>query len=115
MKDLNLVEIAQELLTIHMDFPFRLKHPMQYNIGDFEMETFTQTWGNTSCGFEGIGGNAISSQRTYVFIPVTADENCFVYFGGRFGYEVSYSQDFIKDVYDRNIAGVKHKNKYLIK
>lgn len=115
MNELNLVKIARELLAIHEDFPFRLKNPMQWRIGDFEMETFTQTWGNTSGGFETIGGDAITEQRVYVFVPVSTDENCFVYFGGRFAYEVPFSQIFMTDIRDRKVAGLHHKSKYFSK
>ena len=113
MNELNLIQIAMDLLAIHEDFPFRLKNPMQCKISDFEMETFTQIWGNTSGGFESIGGDAMTEQRTYVFVPTSVDENCFVYFGGRFAYKVPYSKTFISDVKQRNVAGAHHYNKYL--
>lgn len=78
------------------------------------METFAQTWGNTSGGFEGIGGSAITEQRTYVFIPISpTDEYCQVYFGDRFAYSVPMSKKFLEDVKNRNVAGCKHKQIYL--
>lgn len=110
--ELNLVTIARELLAIHEEFPYHLKDYEKHNISDFEMETFTQTWGNTSGGFEGIGGSAMTSQRTYVFIPVTADEDCQIYFGGRFAYSVPLTNAFIEDVKNRHVKGLHHKSKY---
>ena len=108
---LDLVEIAMELLAIHKDIPYRFKN-RKNNIHNFEMETFTQMWGNTSGGFETIGGSAMTIQRTYVFIPINCDDNCIVYFGSRFAYSVPLSDTFIKDVRERKIAGCHHKDKY---
>lgn len=112
MSRLDLVGIAMDLLAIHKDIPYRFKN-RQNDIHNFEMETFTQMWGNTSGGFETIGGSAMTVQRTYVFIPVNCDDNCIVYFDGRFAYSVPYSDVFIKDVRERRIAGYHHKDKYL--
>ncbi len=111
MSRLDLVGIAMDLLAIHKDIPYRFNR--QNDIHNFEMETFTQMWGNTSGGFETIGGSAMTIQRTYVFIPVNCDDNCIVYFDGRFAYSVPYSDVFIKDVRERRIAGYHHKDKYL--
>ena len=110
---LNLVKMAKELLTIHEDFLFHSKH-IETNIEDFTMETFIQTWMNTSGGFEEIGGSAITEQRTYVFIPISpTDEYCQVYFGDRFAYSVPVLDVFLEDVRSQSVAGCKHKNKYI--
>ena len=113
MGELNLIQIARELLAIHEEFPYHLKNYDDNNINDFEMETFTQLWGNTSGGFESIGGAAMTTQRTYVFIPIVEDEDCQVYFGGAYAYSVPYSEEFEKDVRNHNVAGKYHKGKYL--
>ena len=44
MGELNLIQIARELLAIHEEFPYHLKNYDDNNINDFEMETFTQLW-----------------------------------------------------------------------
>ena len=74
MGELNLIQIARELLAIHEEFPYHLKNYDDSSIRDFVMETFTQLWGNTSGGFESMGGAAMTIQRTYVFIPTVNDE-----------------------------------------
>lgn len=93
---------------------FNLKDPRKNCVNDFELYTFEQTWGNTSGGFEGIGGRAMTNQRTYVFVPLTATENeeCLVFFGGRFAYHAPCNEIFMNDVRDQNIAGVSQKSKY---
>lgn len=112
MNELNLTQIAMELLKIHNNLPSRFKNA-ETKISDFKMETFTQTWGNTSGGFGGVGGCAITEQRVYVFLPVYCNENCFVYFGDRFAYSVSrHSKEFTDDVRNRRVAGVSYKGKY---
>lgn len=116
MNDLNLVDIAIELLQIDRNFHGHLKDPHNNRISDFELYTFEQTWGNTSGGFEGIGGSAMTNQRTYVFIPMTAteQEECLVFFGGRFAYHAPYSEIFINDVRNHNVVGMSKKAKYKI-
>lgn len=62
--------------------------------------------GNTSGGFESMGGSAMTTQRTYVFVPThTFDDKCFVYFGGSFAYTVPYSEEFMSDVINRSVKG----------
>lgn len=111
--DLSLIKMARELLSIQEEFPNRLSYPQKNKISDFEMETFTQIWGNTSGGFETIGGSITILQRTYVFIPVTAeDEACQVYFGGAYAYMAPYSKMFLEDVKNRCVKGMAHKAVY---
>ena len=110
---LNLATIAKELLIIQEDFRYYLIDPHKSRIDDFKMETFVQVWGNTSGGFEGFGGSAMTKQRTYVFIPCGINEDCYVYFGSRFGYSVPMSEKFKEDVKNHNVAGCNHREKYL--
>lgn len=113
--ELNLIEIAREVLAIHEEFPYHLKDMENHYIGDFEMETFTQIWGNTSGGFCSMGGCAMTTQRTYVFISQRADEKCQVYFGGRYAYSVPYSEAFMNDVKNHCVEGCGHQSKYVKK
>ena len=115
MSRLDLVDTAIELLAISQDIPYRLLKNKDKNLSDYKMETFTQIWGNTSGGFESIGGSSITEQRTYVFLPIYINDNCLVYFGGNFAYSVPCSDIFIKDVRERRIAGCRHKDKYVLK
>jgi hypothetical protein len=113
MGELNLRDMALELLLIDRNFTCYLKDPYHTRMEDFEFFTFEQTWGNTSGGFEGIGGCAMTNQRTYVFVPVyTEKEECLVFFGGRFAYHAPYCETFLEDVRNQRVAGVSKKSKY---
>ena len=83
-------------------------------ISDFELETFEQCWGNTSGGFEGMGGSATTNQRTYVLIPngITEDK-AFVFFGGRFAYKADFCKAFKEDLQRHQLVGVTNGNKYI--
>ena len=64
----KLTEMAREILSIEADLPFRLDYSDNSNptLDDFELHTFEQTWGSTALGFGGVGGQAITTARTYV-------------------------------------------------
>ena len=117
MGELDLESMAIDLLTIDTNFLYYVKNPMKTKIRDFEFYTFEQVWGNTSGGFECIGGDMMTSQRTYVFIPISFDndEKCIVFFGGKYAYSVPYSRDFMQDVVKNNVAGMSKRGKYLKK
>ena len=110
----KLTEMAREMLAIEADLPFRFsyKEKQQPTVDDFEVHIFEQVWGSTALGFGGMGGQAITTARTYVFVPVTCDQKCFVYFAGKFAYAVDYSEKFMKDVYDENMVAVYESDKY---
>ena len=112
----KLTEMARELLAIEADLPFRFKYKEKPypTIDDFELYTFEQVWGSTALGFGGIGGQAMTSARTYVFIPITCNQKCFVYFAGRFAYAVDYSEKFMGDVIAGNMKSVAMSNEYKV-
>lgn len=114
----KIVTMTRELLAIDADLPFRFdykSYPTEHpTVDDFELYTFTQTWGSTALGFSGVGGQVITEARTYVFIPQFVHQDCFVYFGSGFAYAVPYSEVFFKDVLNQNMQSVNHKGKYLI-
>lgn len=83
-------------------------------LDDFELHTFEQTWGSTALGFGGVGGQAMTTAITYVFIPIGVNQKCFVYFAGRFAYAVDYSEKFMKDVLGCNVASVYESGKYKV-
>lgn len=112
MNNLNLVQTAREILAINEDFLNHLNNPYIHSLADYQMENFVQNWGNTSGGFESIGGDSMTSQRTYVFIPFVDKEDCHVYFAGIYAYSVPMSDKFMEDVKNHNIKGLKHKNYY---
>ena len=109
-----LTTMARELLEIEEDLPYRFNYNIKPRliIDNFSLYTFEQVWGSTALGFGGIGGCAMTSARTYVFIPEVGDQKCFVYFGSRFAYAVDYSEEFFKDVLNHDMASVAESIKY---
>ena len=110
----KLTRMAREILAIEADLPYRFDYSNNSNptLDDFELYTFEQTWGSTALGFGGVGGQAITSATTYVFIPISINQKCFVYFAGRFAYAVDYSDKFMRDVLGCNVASVYEYGKY---
>jgi hypothetical protein len=110
---MNLRNMARELLLIEEDFRSHLTDSKNDDDYGFELHTFEQHWGNTTGGFEGFGGAAITTQNTYVIIPRYRDDDCLVYFGEKYAYSVPVSHKFLEDVMDKNVAGINsYKNKY---
>lgn len=111
----KITEMARDLLSIEADLPHRLNYAQKLRptLNDFEIYAFEQIWGSTALGFGGIGGQAITSAMTYVFIPISIEEKCFVYFAGRFAYAVPYSTVFIEDVMKHQMASVTQSCKYI--
>lgn len=110
----KITKMARSLLYIEEDLAQRLdystgEHP---TVNDFEIIIFEQTWGDTSLGFGGIGGQAITMAPTYVFIPNGVNQNYFVYFGARFAYDVPYSSVLWNDIRCHNMASVMRSGKY---
>lgn len=112
----NLTQMAKDILQIESDLPYRFNYkdyPQEHlTVNDFDIYIFQQIWGSTALGFGGIGGQAMTSAYTYVFIPVNVNQNCFVYFDGRFAYEAPYSDTFMEDVINHNMESVARKGKY---
>ena len=110
----KLTKMAREILSIEEDLQFRLDYSEKPHptLDDFELYTFEQVWGSTSLGFGGIGGSAITSARTYVFVPINCNQKCLVYFGGRFAYKAVYCEKFKEDLLNQNMASVDKAGKY---
>ena len=72
-------------------------------------------YGSTCGGFEGIGGSAMTVQRTWVFLPKIDNEDVHVYFDNRYAYSIPKgNKAFMKDLAKNSIAGVgEYKKKYL--
>lgn len=116
MNNFNLRDMAIEILRIDQQFYNNIIPLYQKGVRqcDYELKTFEQLWGNTSGGFEGVGGSAMTVQRTYVFIPKhDKDDMCLVFFGGSFAYAVPYSDKFMEDVKNENVSGKSGYRKYL--
>lgn len=110
----KLVGMAREILAIEADLPYRLDYDEKPKptIDDFELYTFNQIWGSTALGFGGVGGQAMTTARTYVFIPETCNQKCFVYFGGRFAYKADYCEAFKEDIRNNRMEPVSRAGKY---
>lgn len=110
----KLTGMAREILAIEADLPYRFDYSDNSNptLDDFVLHTFEQTWGSTALGFGGFGGQVMTSATTYVFIPIGVHQNCFVYFADRFAYAVDYSDKFMEDVLNCNVASVAKSGKY---
>lgn len=113
MGGLSLTEMAKELLIINEDLPWRF-NSADTKISDFELHNFNQIWGSTSLGFGGIGGQAITQARTYVFVPLIDDEQCYIYFAGRFAYSAPYCERLMNDIKGNCVAAVYEKGRYKV-
>lgn len=110
---LNLPSIAKELLQINEDYKFRLKDPIN-NSKDMELKMFPQIWESTYLGFNGIGGSAMTTAMTYVLLPtITNEEDCIVYFAGRFAYKAPLGKSFVEDVRRESVEDCAGRVKYL--
>ena len=112
----KLTDMARDILAIEADLAYRFDYSDNSNptLDDFELHTFEQTWGSTALGFGGVGGQAMTTAITYVFIPIGINQKCFVYFAGSFAYAVDYSDKFMKDVLGCNVAAVHESGKYKV-
>ena len=109
----QLVGMAREILAIEADLPYRLDYSEERpTIDDFELYTFNQTWGSTALGFGGVGVQAITEARTYVFVPMNCNQKCFVYFAGRFAYKADWCEAIWEDIKNQNMAEVIRAGKY---
>lgn len=114
----KLTETALDLLLIEKDILYRMDYSKEdkhfrISVDDFAMYIFEQTWGSTALGFDGIGGQAMTTANTYVFVPVTCHQNCFVYFDGRFAYQVPCSKSFMEDVRNHSMKSVNQSRLYI--
>ena len=96
----KLTKLARQLLIIEEDLWFRFDPDKDKStrVDDFEVHMFEQTWGSTTLGFGGMGGQALTTENTFVFVPVTCNQNAFVYFGSQFAYEAEINSVFIEDL-----------------
>ena len=108
MIDLPCLPLIQERFynEIKDDEYFRKYHP------EITMYMFPQTWGNTSLGFGGIGGQAITTAYTTV---VCEEYKGYygVFFGNRLAYIIKNPNDkFFNDLYKMKMSDVAHSGSY---
>ena len=78
---------------------------------DCDVIDFDQTWGSTALGFSGMGGQMMTTARTYIIVHIN---RAYVYFGGRYAYEVPYpfNKAFEDDMAKHSLASVVASQKY---
>ncbi len=116
----RLTKMAREILAIENDLPFRIADSYTKSetggrlpsVNDYELYVFQQTWGSTALGFDGIGGQAMTTENTYVFLDLENGKDCYVYFAGRFAYKAPFGKTFCEDVFGQNVASVTGSKKY---
>jgi hypothetical protein len=80
-----------------------------------DMVAFTQLWSSTSLGFGGIGGSAMTTGLTTIYIiPSTKTTDGWVFFNSGFAYKAEIDDTFLKDMEkrympSREIAKTKYK------
>ena len=79
---------------------------------DFSLYMFPQAWSDTSLGFGGIGGQAITTGYTTVIIELNSNY-CGVFFNERLAYVIKNPNDkFFDDLHNMKMSNVVHSNSY---
>lgn len=79
---------------------------------DILCDAFTQTWGSTSLGFDGMGGSAMTTDYTVV-CHVEGTDLYGVFFGEKLAYVVNNPNDlFYKDKRERYMAAQWEVDRY---
>lgn len=105
----DLLKMAKQLISITEQM--RNRFGIYYTNG--EMYDFDQMWASTALGFSGFGGSAMTTERTYVFIPKES-EVAFVFFGDGFAYMAHTNERFWEDVKNQDMASVSESVRYEI-
>ena len=103
----KILKMAQQLICVYEDFESKTHG----KVTDYKIFDFDQTWSSTALGFGGMGGQAITTERTYVIISKSA-ECAFVYFGWEFAYTAGLNENFWEDLNEHRMADVANRNKY---
>ena len=86
-----------------------------YDKQDITIKVFEQMWGNTSCGFEGVGGCVMTTQMTYV-IYSRQFKSYHIFFDGKLAYSLEdekYNEEmFTEDLKNENIKGLESSKIY---
>lgn len=109
---MKLLKMTHQLIAIADDLRYRFK---TLNFDEGELYDFDQTWASTALGFGGVGGSALTTERTYVFIPQIPQYNdkAIIYFGGRFAYVADMCERLREDIIKHDIASVNEKGRYI--
>ena len=105
----DLLKMARQLISIAEDLRDRLG--IYYPDRCDHLYDFDQTWASTALGFGGIGGSAMTTERTYVYVMDDAEIAC-VYFGGTFAYKTHINDRFWEDIKKHDMASVMESYRY---
>lgn len=106
---MELTRIARDILNISQHMKTVYYNDVDYDDGDLYM--FDQTWASTALGFGGMGGSAMTTATTYVFVPAKL-ETAFVFFDGYFAYQCDINDRFREDIRKHNMASVQQSGRY---
>ena len=108
MRNLSFVSMAQEMLSIEQQI-HNLLYKEKTRPDNYDFFLFEQLWGNTSGGFQGMGGSAMTTAWTQVLVPKpeirSKTNKCFVFFGGTYAYSAPLSEAFLEDVKLSRVKG----------
>ena len=94
------LDIPEDYMKVWADYQNRVDRP---EMRETQVHSFQQTWGDTTCGHGGVGGQAITPAQTFVF---QSDRSWHVYQGGQFSYRVENpNETFLEDLRNRNLVG----------
>ncbi len=105
--NLELLEYRAKLCLMTLDDD-------KYKLTNTELtaDVFLQTWGSTALGFDGIGGQMMTSAYTTVFQDEILNV-AVVFFDYNLAYIIENVNDkFIEDLKNRNMCRVSESNKY---
>lgn len=105
---MNLLDMSKDLISIYQDIQRRISPGISLTLYDFD-----QTWASTALGFGGVGGSAMTTARTYVLIPYSAQDRAFVYFRGCFAYKTPTNDRFWEDLKNHRMASVAEAGRYI--
>ena len=105
---MNLLNMSKDLISIYQDIRHRIAPGISLTLYDFD-----QTWASTALGFGGVGGSAMTTARTYVLIPCSAQDRAFVYFAGCFAYKTPINDRFREDLKNHRMASVAESGRYM--
>lgn len=106
----KLLDCARDILHIAVEMGEAFSDDIDFDEGDLYM--FDQTWGSTALGFGGIGGQAMTTATTYVFVPKDLNRG-YVYFGGRYAYDCPINNRFREDLRNHRMASVQESGRYI--
>lgn len=111
-------DVNEMIEEVKVDFQNKTGHELtDMEISyDTTIYSFPQTWGDTTLGFGGYGGQMLTQAQTTVIMVSTTHEYGAVFFGGRFAYSMeNVNEAFLKDISQFRMEPVYRASKYLIK